>query len=191
MAELLNKPEVMKKVQEELADIVGLDNGVEEYHMPKLHFLDAILKETFRLHPAFPLLVPKRPNQSSIVSGYTIPKDTRVVLNVWAIHRDPEGWDGPSEFKPERFLSDASEWDYNGNNFKFLPFGSGRRICAGIPLAEKMVMYMLASLLHSFNWKVPEGEEIDLSEKFGIVMKKSKPLIAIPTQRLSSLELYA
>ncbi|XP_058222937.1 cytochrome P450 76C2-like [Rhododendron vialii] len=191
MAELLHKPEEMKKVQEELADIVGLDNGVEGYHMPKLHYLDAILKETFRLHPALPLLVPKRPNQSSIVGGYTIPKDTRVVLNVWAIHRDPEGWDDPSEFKPERFLSDTSEWDYNGNNFKFLPFGSGRRICAGIPLAEKMVMYMLASLLHSFNWKVPEGEEIDLSEKFGIIMKKSKPLIAIPTQRLSSLKLYA
>ncbi|KAI8546476.1 hypothetical protein RHMOL_Rhmol07G0120700 [Rhododendron molle] len=191
MAELLHKPEVMKKVQEELSDIVGLNNVVEESHMPKLHYLDAVLKETFRLHPALPLLVPKRPNQSSIVGGYTIPKDTRVFLNIWAIHRDPEAWDDPSEFKPERFLSDAREWDYNGNNFQFLPFGSGRRICAGLPLAEKMVMYVLASILHSFNWKVPEGEEIDLSEKFGIVMKKSKPLIAIPTQRLSSLKLYA
>ncbi|KAG5540252.1 hypothetical protein RHGRI_020471 [Rhododendron griersonianum] len=191
MAELLHKLEVMKKVQEELSDVVGLDNVVEESHMPKLHYLDAVLKETFRLHPVLPLLVPKRPNQSSIVGGYTIPKDTRVFLNVWAIHRDPEAWDDPSEFKPERFLSDASEWDYNGNNFQFLPFRSGRRICAGLPLAEKMVMYALALVLHSFNWKVPEGEEIELSGKFGIVMKKSKPLIAVPTQRLSSLKLYA
>ncbi|KAH7864383.1 hypothetical protein Vadar_028987 [Vaccinium darrowii] len=190
MAELLHKPKVMKKVQEELADIVGLDNIVEESHMPKLHYLDADLKETFRLHPALPLLVPKRPNKSSIVGGYTIPKDTRVLLNVWAIHRDPQAWDDPSEFKPERFLSDASKWDYNGNNFEFLPFGSGRRICAGIPLAEKMAIYLLASFLHSFNWEVPQGEEIDLSERFGIVMKKSTPLIAIPTPRLSSLKLY-
>ncbi|KAG5539787.1 hypothetical protein RHGRI_020113 [Rhododendron griersonianum] len=171
MAELIHKPQIMKMVQEELSGIV-------------------VLKETFRLHPPLPLLVPKRPNQSSIVGRYTIPKDTRVFLNVWAMHRDPEAWDDPSEFNPERFLSDASKWDYNGNNFQFLPFGSGRRICAGIPLAEKMVMYVLASLLHSFDWKVPEGEELDLSEKFGVVMKKSKPLIAIPTQRLSSLKLY-
>ncbi|KAH7864266.1 hypothetical protein Vadar_027650 [Vaccinium darrowii] len=190
MAELLHKPKVIKKVQEEFADIVGLDNIVEESHMPKLHYLDAVLKETFRLHPAVPLLVPKRSNKLSIVGGYTIPKDTRVLLNVWAIHRDPQAWDDPSEFKPERFLSDASKWDYSGNNFQFLPFGSGRRICAGIPLAEKMVIYLLASFLHSFNWEVPQGEEIDLSEKFGIVMKKSTPLIAIPTPRLSSLKLY-
>ncbi|KAH7863501.1 hypothetical protein Vadar_018263 [Vaccinium darrowii] len=158
--------------------------------MPKLHYLDAVLKETSRLHPALPLLFPKRPNKSSIVGGYTIPKDTRVLLNVWAIHKDPQAWDDPSEFKPERFLSDASKWDYNGNNCEFLPFGSGRRICAGIPLAEKMVIYLLASFLHSFNWEVLQGEEIDLSEKFGIVMKKSTPLIAIPTPRLSSLKLY-
>ncbi|XP_058221829.1 geraniol 8-hydroxylase-like [Rhododendron vialii] len=190
MAELIHKPEKMKKVQEELSGIVGLDSEVEESHLPKLHYLDAVLKETFRLHPPLPLLVPKRPNQSSIVGGYTIPKDTRVFLNVWAMHRDPEAWDDPSEFKPERFLSDASKWDYHGNNFQFLPFGSGRRICAGIPLAEKMVMYVLASLLHSFNWKLPEDEELDLSEKFGVVMKKSKPLIAIPTQRLSCLKFY-
>ncbi|KAH7862186.1 hypothetical protein Vadar_001216 [Vaccinium darrowii] len=184
MAELLHKPKVLKKVQEELADIVGLDNIVEESHMPKLYYLDAVLKETFRLHPAVPLLVPKRSNKLSIVGGYTIPKDTRVLLNVWAIHRDPQAWDDPSEFKPERFLSDTSKWDYSGNNFQFLPFGSGRRICAGIPLAEKMVIYLLASFLHSFNWEVPQGEEIDLSEKFGIVMKKSTPLIAIPTPKV-------
>lgn len=191
MAELLHKPEVMKKVQKELSDIVGLNNVVEESHMPKLHYLASVLKETHRLHPAVPLLIPKRPMQSSIVGGYTVPKDTRVFLNVWAMHRDPEVWNDPSEFKPERFLSDSSKWDYSGNNFQFLPFGSGRRMCAGIPLAEKLVMHVVASLLHSFNWKLPEGEELDLSEQFGVVLKKSTPLIAIPTERLSSLNLYA
>ncbi|PSR91551.1 Flavonoid 3',5'-hydroxylase [Actinidia chinensis var. chinensis] len=191
MAEIMHNPEVMKKVQEELSDVVGTNNIVEESHVPKLHYLNALLKETFRLHPALPLLVPKRPDQSCIVGGYTIPKDTRVFLNVWAIHKDPEVWDSPSEFKPERFLGEGSKCDYNGNNFHYLPFGSGRRICAGLPLAEKMVIHLLASLLHSFNWHLPEGEKLDLSETFGIVMKKKIPLVAIPTQRLSSLKLYA
>ncbi|KAI8537503.1 hypothetical protein RHMOL_Rhmol09G0028500 [Rhododendron molle] len=189
MAELLHKPEVMKKVQKELSDIVGLNNVVEEFHMPKLHYLAAVLKETHRLHPAGPLLIPKRPMQSSIVGGYTVPKDTRVFLNVWAMHRDPEVWNDPSEFKPERFLSDSSKWDYSGNNFQFLPFGSGRRMGAGIPLAEKLVMHVVASLLHSFNWKLPEGEELDLSEQFGMVLKKSTPLIAIPTERYKEAKL--
>ncbi|KAH7863635.1 hypothetical protein Vadar_020188 [Vaccinium darrowii] len=184
-------PITLQQIKAMLMDIVvgGTDTTVTTVEWVMAELLHKP-KETFRLHPALPLLVPKRPNKSSIVSGYTIPKDTRVLLNVWAIHKDPQAWDDPSEFKPERFLSDASKWDYNGNNFEFLPFGSGRRICAGIPLAEKMVIYLLASFLHSFNWEVPQGEEIDLSEKFGIVMKKSTPLIAIPTPRLSSLKLY-
>ncbi|GFZ01920.1 cytochrome P450, family 706, subfamily A, polypeptide 5 [Actinidia rufa] len=183
MAEIMHKPEVMKKVQEELSDVIGTNNTVEEPHLPKLHYLDAVVKETFRLHPPLPFLLPKRPDKSCIVGGYTIPKDTRVLLNVWAMQRDPEVWDSPLEFKPERFLGEASKWDYNGNNFQYLPFGSGRRVCAGLPLAEKMIMHFLASLLHSFNWSLPEGEEVDLSETFGIVMKKKTPLVAIPTQR--------
>ncbi|XP_028127669.1 cytochrome P450 76C1-like [Camellia sinensis] len=191
MTEIMHNPELMKKVQEELSDIVGMNNFVEEFHLPKLLYLDAVVKETFRLHPAVPLLVPRCPSQSCVVGGYTIPKGTRVFLNVWAIQRDPDFWDNPSEFRPERFLGDDNKWDYTGNNFQYLPFGSGRRICAGIPLAEKMVMYVLASLLHSFNWHLPEGEELDLSEKFGIVIKKETPLIAIPTQRSSDLNFYA
>ncbi|XP_059657449.1 flavonoid 3'-monooxygenase CYP75B137-like [Cornus florida] len=190
MAELMRHPGVMKKVQEELAEVVGM-NIVDESHIPKLQYLDAVVKETFRLHPALPLLVPKSPSQSCTVGGYTIPKNTKVFLNVWAIHRDPELWDDPSEFKPERFLSEPGKWDYYGNNLQYLPFGSGRRICAGLPLAERMLMYILASLLHSFEWQMPKGEELDLSEKFGIVMKKTTSLIAIPSQRFASLDLYA
>ncbi|KAH7862314.1 hypothetical protein Vadar_002860 [Vaccinium darrowii] len=169
MTELMHNPEVMEKVQEELSDIVGLDNVVEEYHVHKLHYLDAVLKETFRLHPVLPLLVPKCPSQSSVVGGYNIPKDTRVFLNIWAMHRDPEAWDDPLEFKPERFLSDASKWDYSGNNnFQFLPFGSGRRICAGIPLAEKMVIHVLASLVHSFNWNCRRVKSLIFLRSLGL-----------------------
>ncbi|KAK4365246.1 hypothetical protein RND71_016604 [Anisodus tanguticus] len=189
MAELLNNPEIMSKVQHELKDVVGMNNIVEESNLSELNYLDAVLKETLRLHPALPLLLPKRPSQSAIVGGYTIPEGTKVLLNVYAIHRDPQVWESPLDFQPERFLN-STNLDYAGNNMKYLPFGSGRRVCAGLPLAEKMLMFILASLLHSFDWKLPEGKKIDLSEGFGLVIKKKERLLAIPTLRLPHSELY-
>ncbi|KAL8196200.1 hypothetical protein R6Q57_025200 [Mikania cordata] len=156
--------------------------------MNNLTYLDAVIKETFRLHPPLPLLINRCPDKSCMVGGYTIPKNTIVYMNVWAIHRDPNNWTNPFEFKPERFLN--GKWDYNGNNMKFLPFGSGRRICPGIALGDKMLMYILASLLHSFEWKLPKDDEFELCGEFGLVMKKRKPLVAIPTQRLANVSLY-
>lgn len=188
MAEILKNHNVLKRVQEELAEVVGLNNIVEEYHLPKLQYLDATVKETFRLHPVTPFLVPRSSSKACLVGGYTIPKDCTVFLNVWSIQQDPRYWDNPLEFKPERFLT--GKWDYNGNNLKFFPFGSGRRLCPGIVLAEKMQMFILASLLHSFNWSLPKGEEHDLSEKFGVTLEKRKPLFVIPSQRLPDVSLY-
>ncbi|MFS7927509.1 putative cytochrome P450 [Helianthus anomalus] len=188
MAEILNNPDVMKKVQDELTEVIGMNSIVEETHFPKLRYLDAVIKETFRLHPPLPFLIQRCPDESCKVGGYTIPKGTIVYINVWAIQRDPENWTNPLEFKPERFLN--QKWDYNGNNFNFLPFGSGRRICPGLPLGEKMLVHVLASLLHSFEWSLPKDEEFELSDEFGFVMKKRKPLIAIPSQRLSDASLY-
>lgn len=196
MAELLKHPKAMSKVQQELTQVVGLSNMVEESHLSKLTYLDAVIKETLRLHPALPLLVPRCPSITTTIGGYKVPKNTKVFLNVWAIHRDPEIWDDPLEFRPERFLRDdkninGNGFDFLGNNFHFLPFGSGRRICAGIPLAGRMISYVLASFLHSFEWKLPQSEaELEMSDKFGIVMKKLEPLRAIPTPRVSNLELY-
>ncbi|XP_071712997.1 labd-13Z-ene-9,15,16-triol synthase, chloroplastic-like [Rutidosis leptorrhynchoides] len=193
MAEIIKNCNVMKRIQEELADVVGVNNIVEESHLPKLQYLDATIKETFRLHPVSPFLLPRVPSQECKVGGYTIPKGSIVFLNVYSLHRDPRYWDNALEFNPERFLINegTNKCDYIGNNFKFIPFGSGRRVCPGIPLADKIQMYMLASLLHSFDWNLPEGEEHDLTEKFGITLKKSKPLLAIPSQRLHDVRLYA
>ncbi|KAL7594973.1 hypothetical protein Lser_V15G30501 [Lactuca serriola] len=187
MSEILNNPGVMRNIQDELTDVIGM-NVVQESHLPKLKYLDAVIKETFRVHTPVPLLLHRCPDESCTVGGYTIPKGTIVYINVWAIHRDPMNWTDPLEFKPERFLID--KWDYHGNNFKFLPFGSGRRICPGISLGEKMLMYILASLLHSFDWSLPEDEEFELSDEFGLVTKKRKPLLAIPSKRLSDDSLY-
>ncbi|CAL5432782.1 unnamed protein product [Camellia sinensis] len=188
MAEMMNKPEVMKKAQEELETVVGKDSIVEESHIKKLPYLQAILKEVLRLHPVLPLMVPHCPSQTCIIGGYTIPKGARVFSNVWAIHRDPSIWENPLEFRPERFLD--RKWGYRGADFNYFPFGSGRRMCAGIAMAERMFLFSLASILHSFDWKLPEGEKLDLSEKFGIVLKKRVPLMAIPTPRLSNPTLY-
>ncbi|KAK9277061.1 hypothetical protein L1049_006600 [Liquidambar formosana] len=188
MAEMMNKPETMRKAQQELEKEVGKDDIVEESHIHKLQYLHAVMKETLRLHPALPLLVPHCPSESCTVGGYSVPKGARVFVNVWAIHRDPSIWENPSEFDPERFLN--GKWDYSGKDFNYFPFGSGRRICAGVAMAERTVMLSLATLLHSFEWKLPQGEKLELSEKFGIVLKKERPLVAIPTPRLSDLALY-
>ncbi|KAL0324426.1 UNVERIFIED_CONTAM: Flavonoid 3'-monooxygenase [Sesamum calycinum] len=190
MAELLCHPNVMEKVQNELDKVVGLNNIVEESHILKLEYLDAVVKETLRLYPLGPLLTPRTPSQSCTVGGYTIPKDSTVFLNVWFVQRDPLIWENPLEFKPERFLNNTEKMDFSGNNFKYLPFGSGRRICAGLPLAERMVRLILASLLHSFKWQLSEGEKLDMSGKLRLTLKKKIPLRVTPVPRLSNIELY-
>ncbi|KAL8238775.1 hypothetical protein R6Q59_015342 [Mikania micrantha] len=187
MTEILHNPNVKNKIQEELMEVIGI-NIVQESHLPKLKYLDAVVKETFRLHPPVPLLIQRCPDKSCIVGGYTVPKGSIVYINIWAIQHDPKNWPDPMEFRPDRFLN--YKWDYNGNNFKFLPFGAGRRMCPGAPLGEKMLKYILASLLHSFEWILPPDEEFDISDEFGFVTKKKKPLVAIPFQRLSDASLY-
>lgn len=189
LAEMMNKPQIMKKAQQELDTIVGKNNIVEESHIQKLPYLNAVMKEVLRLHPVLPLMVPHCPSETRVISGYTVPKGARVFVNVWGIHRDPSIWENPLDFLPERFLGGV-KGDYSGNDFNYFPFGSGRRICAGIAMAERMVMFSLASLVHSFEWKMAEGEKLDLTEKFGIVLKKKVPLVAIPTPRLSYPALY-
>ncbi|TXG51081.1 hypothetical protein EZV62_023605 [Acer yangbiense] len=165
MVEVMNKHEVMRKAQQELEEVVGKDKIVEKSHIHKLPYSYAVMKEVLRLHPALPLLVPHCPSETCTVGGYTIPKGCQVFVNVWAIHRDPSVWEDPLGFNPDRFLN-------------------------GIAMAERMFMYSIATLLHSFDWKLPEGEKVDLTEKFGIVLKLKNPLVAIPTPRLSDPTLY-
>ncbi|KAL0446147.1 UNVERIFIED_CONTAM: Flavonoid 3'-monooxygenase [Sesamum latifolium] len=190
MAEFMQNPKVMEKAHKELNEVVGLNNVVEEFHIPKLVYLEAVIKETLRIHPIGPFLTPRTPSQSCTVGGYSIPKDSAVFINVWSIQRDPLAWDNPSEFMPERFLGNSEKWNFSGNNFNYIPFGSGRRICAGLPLAERMLRYVLASLLHSFDWQPPKGEIVDIEDRFGVVLRKRTPLVAIPSPRLSGKNLY-
>ena len=192
MTEIIRHPKAMKRIQEELVQVVGVNNVVEEFHLSKLQYLEASFKEASRLHPVGPLLSPRSPHEDCIVGGYTIPKGSHVFLNIWSMQRDPRYWDNPLEFNPDRFLAndETHEYGYNGKNIKFVPFGSGRRVCPGISLGNKMQMYILASFLHSFEWRLPKGETLDLSDKFGLTLKKIKPLILIPSQRLLNAGLY-
>ncbi|XP_077214503.1 geraniol 8-hydroxylase-like [Tasmannia lanceolata] len=184
MTELLRHPNVMEKVKRELCQVIGAEGSVEESHIPQLPYLDAVVKEAMRLHPPAPLL-PHKAETDTELWGYILPKHTQVLVNVWAISRDANYWEKPMNFMPERFLGSAA--DYRGRDFGFIPFGSGRRICPGIPLAVRMVHLMLASLLQSFNWKLPDGmkpETLDMEEKFGVTLQKAIPLLAIPSKRI-------
>ncbi|OMO74590.1 Cytochrome P450 [Corchorus capsularis] len=186
MAELIKNPEQMKKLRMELEEAIPAGKMmVKEKDLAKLPYLHACVKETLRLHPPAPLLIPRRATESCQVMNYTIPKDAHVLVNVWAIGRDPSVWEDPLSFKPERFIIN-SELDFKGNNFEYLPFGGGRRVCAGIPTATRQVELALASLLLNFEWSLPNNllpHELDMGESFSLTMMKEQPLELIPKQR--------
>ncbi|XP_020085291.1 geraniol 8-hydroxylase-like [Ananas comosus] len=181
MAEVLRNPRVLVKLREEVKEAFK-EGEVNESVAVKLPYLQAVVKETLRLHTPVPFLLPHKTVTTVELCGYTIPKGTRVLVNFWAIGRDRECWRDPDEFIPERFLE--REVDYVGQNFEFIPFSSGRRRCPGYPLAYRMLHLMLAALMH-FDWKLPDGMEpkdVDMSEKFGVTLAMAVPLGAIPVE---------
>ncbi|GMJ06012.1 cytochrome P450, family 76, subfamily C, polypeptide 4 [Hibiscus trionum] len=181
MAELLRKPEVLQKTKRELIEVIGGGRAVQESDIDELPYLQAVVKETMRLHPAAPLLLPYKAKTDVEICGYTIPKNAQLLVNAWAIGRDPNYWTDPLSFCPERFI--GSRFDFRGRDFEYIPFGAGRRICSGLPLAVRMVHLMLASMIHSFDWKLPQGigpQDIDMQEQFGTTLKKAVPLCAVP-----------
>ncbi|CAO2205806.1 unnamed protein product [Urochloa humidicola] len=186
MSELLRKPQVLAKATEELDRVIGRDRLVTEGDIPNLPYLEAVVKESMRLHPVVPMLVPRVSREDTSVGGYDIPKGTRVLVNTWAIGRDPAVWgDAAEEFRPERFV--GSEVDVKGQHLELLPFGSGRRMCPAHNLGLRMVQLVLANLLHGFKWRLPDGvvpEKLSMEEKFGISVSRLDQLKAIPEPRL-------
>ncbi|KAK9757298.1 hypothetical protein RND81_01G154900 [Saponaria officinalis] len=144
---LLNNSEAINKVQAEIDTIVGKERQVNDSDLKDLPYLDAIVKETLRLYPAGPLSVPRVAVEDCTVNGYDIAAGTQLIVNIYKIHRDPEVWQNPLEFHPERFLTTHKDYDFRGTNFAFIPFGSGRRMCPGLTLAYKSMMLTLANLL--------------------------------------------
>ncbi|GMN39327.1 hypothetical protein TIFTF001_008547 [Ficus carica] len=184
MAELLHNPKTLKKVQSELRRTLGPNKKLDERDIENLPYLKAVIKETLRLHPPLPFLVPHMAMDSCKMLGYHIPKETQVLVNVWAIGRDPKAWENPLEFKPERFLTEPkTKVDYKGHHFEFIPFGSGRRMCPAVPLASRVLPLALGSLLLSFDWVLADGlkpDDMDMTERMGITLRKAVPLKVIP-----------
>ncbi|XP_023891631.1 geraniol 8-hydroxylase-like [Quercus suber] len=181
MAELLHNPEALSTAKAELEQVIGKGNPVQESDIPRLPYLQAIVKETLRLHPAVPFLLPRKAQVDVEISGYIIPKGAQVLVNAWAIGRDRRSWDNEKSFMPERFL--GSEIDVKGLNFELIPFGSGRRTCPGLLLAIRMLHLMLGSLVQAFNWRLEDGVkpvDMDMDDKFGITLQRAHPLRAVP-----------
>ncbi|XP_019457306.1 PREDICTED: cytochrome P450 71A1-like [Lupinus angustifolius] len=176
--ELMRNPSIMKKVQEELRRVVRYKTVVDENDMKQMNYLKCVLKETLRLHPPVPLLVPRETTSSVKLRGYDIPSKTRVIMNAFAIQRDPEVWDKADEFYPDRF--ENSEVEFKTQDVEFIAFGNGRRGCPGISFGVNFSMYVIANLLYWFDWKLPESvghvKDIDMSERYGLTVNKKVPL---------------
>ncbi|CAM6092162.1 unnamed protein product [Calypogeia fissa] len=188
MSELLKAPELMKRAQEEVDKVVGFDRTVNESDIPNMPFLAAVVKETFRLHPPLPWLLPHSNRVDQKVGGYDIPKGSFINFNVYGMSRDPAYWPDPLKFDPDRFYNIvANEVEMKGTHPQLLPFGTGRRICPGIHMTMATVHSTLARMLHSFDWKVAAKDgatEIDMSERSGPVAAKLISLEAFGTPRL-------
>ncbi|XP_058070638.1 premnaspirodiene oxygenase-like [Magnolia sinica] len=180
MAEMMKNPKVMEKAQAEVRQLFEGKTKIDERETTKLYYLKLVIKETLRLHPPLSL-IPRECRDRCQIDGYDIPAKTRVIVNVWALGRDPQQWDDPESFKPERF--DGSSLDYKGTHFEFLPFGAGRRMCVGMNFGIANVVLPLAHLLYHFDWKLPDGmkgEDLDLTESFGITIARKYNLRLVP-----------
>ncbi|KAK4781649.1 hypothetical protein SAY86_015751 [Trapa natans] len=181
---LLNNKESLKKVQQELDSNIGSDRLVTESDLKNLPYLQAVTKETLRLYPPLPLAIPHEAIEDCNISGYHVPKGTRIILNLHKIHREAKVWPGPAEFRPERFLTTHSNFDVNGQNYELLPFGSGRRMCPSSLLALQLLGLSLASFLHAFDVRTPEDRAVDMKEANGMSNLKVSPLDVLVTPRL-------
>ncbi|KAJ8449622.1 hypothetical protein Cgig2_005644 [Carnegiea gigantea] len=186
LAALIKHPRVMKLLQEELDSVIGKERIVIESDLPKLPFLDMVVKETFRLYPVAPFLVPRESVEDVTVNGYKIPQKSRIMINFWAIGRDPNVWsENAEEFYPERFI--GRDIDVQGQDFELIPFGAGRRGYPGMQLDLLTVKLVVAQFAHCFTWELPNGmqpEKLDMNEEFGLSMPRSNKLLAIPSYRL-------
>ncbi|WMV28741.1 hypothetical protein MTR67_022126 [Solanum verrucosum] len=182
MVEMLKNPSVLAKAQAEVRESFRNKVTFDENDVEELKYLKLVIKETMRLHAPIPLLVPRECREETEINGYTIPVKTKVMVNVWALGRDPKYWDDVESFKPERF--EQCSIDFIGNNFEYLPFGGGRRICPGISFGLANVYLPLAQLLCHFDWKLPTGmqpKDLDLTELAGMSAARKDDLYLIAT----------
>ncbi|KAL3655206.1 hypothetical protein CASFOL_000992 [Castilleja foliolosa] len=181
MSLLLNNPDTLTKAQTEIDSVVGHSRLVDDSDLSHLPYLNGIINETLHMYPAGPLLVPHEASADCTLGGYRVPQGTMLLVNAWAIQNDPNLWDEPRTFKPERFLKHDGQRD----GFVLMPFGNGRRRCPGENFAVSVVGLAIASLVQCFEWERVDGEMVDMSEGPGLTMPKARPLVAKCRPRLS------
>ncbi|XP_051117970.1 cytochrome P450 71AU50-like [Andrographis paniculata] len=189
LAELIKHPEAMRKLQKELEAAVGMGSMVEQRHLERLEYLDQVVKETLRLHTIAPLMLPHESLEDCDLKGFHIPRKTRIMINIWAIMRDPSVWPDPESFVPERFAGGGKRMDVTGQHFELIPFGAGRRSCPGRQVGLTAVKLILSQLVHCFDWELPNGmkhADMDMAELFGIVTGRIEHLNVKPVYRLLS-----
>ncbi|MCD7460760.1 hypothetical protein HAX54_044374 [Datura stramonium] len=184
LAELINHPDIMKKAAQEIDTVTGKNRLVEESDISQLPYLQAIVKETLRLHSPAPMIL-RESSEDCTIEGYHIPSKTRLFVNLWAMNRDPKYWETPLEFRPERFMTNENKkLDARGHNyFHYLPFGSGRRGCPGISLSLQILHTSLAAIIQCFEWEV--GDQVDMEEGTGVTIPRAHPLVCVPVLRFN------
>ncbi|KAK3039880.1 hypothetical protein RJ639_028273 [Escallonia herrerae] len=184
IAELVNHPEIQNKLRQELDTVLGPGVQLTEPDTYKLPYLQAVIKETLRLRMAIPLLVPHMNLHDAKLGSYDIPAESKILVNAWWLANNPAHWKDPQEFRPERFLEEESKVEANGNDFRYLPFGVGRRSCPGIILALPILGITLGRLVQNFELLPPPGQsKIDTSEKggqFSLHILKHSTIVAKP-----------
>ncbi|KHN30609.1 Trans-cinnamate 4-monooxygenase [Glycine soja] len=184
IAELVNHPEIQQKVRDEIDRVLEAGHQVTEPDIQKLPYLQAVVKETLRLRMAIPLLVPHMNLHDAKLGGYDIPAESKILVNAWWLANNPAHWKKPEEFRPERFLEEELHVEANGNDFRYLPFGVGRRSCPGIILALPILAITLGRLVQNFELLPPPGQsQIDTSEKggqFSLHILKHSTIVAKP-----------
>ncbi|KAI3459031.1 hypothetical protein Pfo_015694 [Paulownia fortunei] len=184
MTELLKNPRVLNKAQDEVRQVFDGKLHVNESYFNELKYLKLVIKETLRMHPPAPLLLPRESRERCEINGYQVPAKTRVLVNVWAIGRDPKYWEDAESFKPERFLEKSV--DFMANSFDYIPFGGGRRSCPGMLFGLANVELQLATFLYHFDWVLPNGmkpEDLDMTEFSGAASRRKHDLYVIPVVR--------
>ncbi|XP_052144969.1 premnaspirodiene oxygenase-like [Oryza glaberrima] len=182
MSELMRSPMVMSKLQGEIREAFygKATVGEEDIQASRLPYLGLFIKETLRLHPPVPLLVPRESIDTCEIKGYMIPARSRIIVNAWAIGRDPRYWDDAEEFKPERF--EKNMVDFTGSCYEYLPFGAGRRMCPGVAYRIPILEMALVQLLYHFDWSLPKGVvDVDIEESSGLGARRKTPLLLCAT----------
>lgn len=186
LARLILHPDIQAKIHEELDSVVGNSRQLTESDIPKLHYLQAVVKEVLRIHPPGPLLSWARRSIHDVhVAGHLIPAGTTAYVNMWSITHDEKIWKDPLSFNPDRFLPSVGGEDVNimGSDLRLAPFGSGRRACPGKALGLQTVHTWLARMLHHFRWLPSQDHPVDLTEVLRLSCEMKAPLYATPIKR--------